>query len=135
MNELPTVLVTGGAGYIGSVLVRLLLARGWRVRVLDRLLAGGESLLELLDHERFEFLRGDIRDAETVARAVTSCHAVAHLAAIVGDPACRANPELARSTNLDGSRLLLEAAQQAGVARFVFASTCSNYGKMPDPNA
>jgi len=58
---------------------------------------------------------------------------VAHLAAIVGDPACRAQPELARSTNLDGSRLLLEAARRAGVPRFVFASTCSNYGKMPDP--
>jgi nucleoside-diphosphate-sugar epimerase len=125
--------VTGGAGYIGSVLVRLLLARGWRVRVLDRLLAGGESLLELFDHERFEFCRGDIRDPETVARAVAGCYGVAHLAAIVGDPACRAQPELARSTNLDGSRLLLEAARRAGVPRFVFASTCSNYGKMPDP--
>lgn len=135
MSPPQTVLVTGGAGYIGSVLVRLLLARGWRVRVLDRLLAGGESLLELLDHERFEFLRGDIRDAHTVARAVEGCWAVAHLAAIVGDPACRANPDLARSTNLDGSRLLLDAARRAGVARFVFASTCSNYGKMPDPTA
>lgn len=133
MNDTKTILVTGGAGYIGSVLVRLLLARGWRVRVLDCLRAGGESLLELFDHERFEFLRGDIRDAETVARAVAGCYGVAHLAAIVGDPACRADPDLARSINLDGSRRLLDAAERAGVPRFVFASTCSNYGKMPDP--
>ncbi len=128
-------LVTGGAGYIGSVLVRLLLARGWRVRVLDCLRAGGESLLELFDHPAFEFLRGDIRDPDTVARAVAGCYGVAHLAAIVGDPACRAEPDLARSTNLDGSRRLLDAAERAGVSRFVFASTCSNYGKMADPEA
>lgn len=133
MNATKTILVTGGAGYIGSVLVRLLLARGWRVRVLDCLRAGGESLLELFDHPAFEFLRGDIRDAATVREAVRGCQAVAHLAAIVGDPACRADPDLARSTNLDGSRRLLDAAEQAGVPRFIFASTCSNYGKMPDP--
>lgn len=135
MSVSNLVLVTGGAGYIGSVLVRMLIARGYHVRVLDKLVAGGESLLELVGHERFEFHRGDIRDADTVASAVEGCFAVAHLAAIVGDPACRANPDLARSTNLDGSRLLLDAAQRAGVSRFVFASTCSNYGKMSNPNA
>lgn len=129
------ILVTGGAGYIGSVLVRLLLARGWRVRVLDCLRAGGESLLELFDHPAFEFIHGDIRDPDTVARAVAGCQGVAHLAALVGDPACRAEPDLARSTNLEGSRRLLDAAEQAGVPRFVFASTCSNYGKMADPEA
>ncbi|MDQ6689199.1 MAG: NAD-dependent epimerase/dehydratase family protein [Gemmatimonadota bacterium] len=128
----PTVLVTGGAGYIGSVLVRQLLAGGWRVRVLDSLRAGGESLAELAGHQNFEFIRGDIRDDP--ARAVTDCDAVVHLAAIVGDPACRAEPELARSVNLDGSIKLYEAASRSGVKRFVFASTCSNYGRAADPS-
>lgn len=135
MNTSKCVLVTGGAGYIGSVLVRMLLAEGRRVRVLDKLVAGGDSLLEVLGREQFEFMRGDVRDPDTVEAAVTGCYGVAHLAAVVGDPACKAAPDLARSTNLDGSRLLLEKARQAGVERFVFASTCSNYGKMSDPEA
>ena len=128
----PTVLVTGGAGYIGSVLVRQLLAAGWRVRVLDSLRAGGESLAELAGDQRFEFIRGDVRDDP--AKAVAGCDAVVHLAAIVGDPACRAEPELARSVNLDGSIKLYEAACLGGVKRFVFASTCSNYGRAADPS-
>ena len=128
----PTVLVTGGAGYIGSVLVRQLLAGGRRVRVLDSLRTGGESLAELAGHQNFEFIRGDVRDDP--ASAVADCDAVVHLAAIVGDPACRAEPELARSVNLDGSIKLYEAAAQSGVKRFVFASTCSNYGRAADPS-
>lgn len=131
----PKILVTGGAGYIGSVLVRLLLDAGYTVRVLDVLRSGGESLTELMGRADFEFIKGDIRDAATAERAVAGCFGVAHLAAIVGDPACKKEPELARSTNLDASRQLFEIADRAGCQRFVFASTCSNYGKMADPNA
>jgi nucleoside-diphosphate-sugar epimerase len=82
-----------------------------------------------------DFVRGDLRDGATVARAVAGCRAVAHLAAIVGDPACRAQPDLARETNLEASRRLYQAAEQAGCTRFVFASTCSNYGRSADPGA
>ena len=128
----PTVLVTGGAGYIGSVLVRQLLAQGWRVRVVDNLRAGGESLAELAGDDKFEFRRADIRDDPD--SAVKGCDAVVHLAAIVGDPACRAEPELARSINLEGSIKLYEAAARQNVGRFVFASTCSNYGRASDPS-
>lgn len=135
MTANERILVTGGAGYIGSVLVPQLLGRGFRVRVLDLLLAGGESLLANFDHPLFEFILGDIRDELIVREAVRDCLAVVHLAAIVGDPACRKEPDLARSTNLDGSRLLLKAAERTGVPRFIFASTCSNYGKMADPEA
>jgi nucleoside-diphosphate-sugar epimerase len=127
-------LVTGGAGYVGSTLTGALLAAGHRVRVLDDLARGGGALLSFWSHPGFEFLRGDVRDAARTERAVAGVDAVVHLAAIVGDPACAREPELARSVNLDATLALLERAQRAGAQRFVFASTCSNYGRMDDPS-
>ena len=127
------VLVTGGAGYVGSTLVGLLLEAGHEVRVLDVLLHGGESLLGVWTHPRFEFCRGDVREAPIVRSAVAGMDAVVHLAAIVGDPACARDTALTTAVNLDGSLGLLEASRRAGVGRFVFASTCSNYGRMADP--
>ena len=127
------VLVTGGAGYLGSTLVPMLLAQGNQVRVVDSLLYGGESLLGSLSHPDFEFSAADIRDQETVVCAVQGIDAVVHLAAIVGDPACAKNPELAKELNLDATLQLFRASEDGGVGRFVFASTCSNYGKMDDP--
>jgi nucleoside-diphosphate-sugar epimerase len=124
------ILVTGGAGYLGSVLLPLLLERGHRVRVLDALLHGGSSLLSVWAHPSFEFVRGDIRDAEARATALAGVEAVVHLAAIVGDPACARNSDLATAVNRDASVALLADAETAGVTRFIFASTCSNYGKM-----
>ena len=126
------VIITGGAGYLGSILTALLLAEGHQVRVLDSLAHGGESLLGAWCHPGFEFVRGDIRDRATVKAAVSGRDAVVHLAAIVGDPACARNPDLAREVNLDASLQLIEESKRAGVARFVFASTCSNYGRMKD---
>jgi len=126
------VLVTGGAGYIGSVLVRLLLSRGYKVRVLDNLMFGGDSLVELLNSENFEFIKGDIRNKEDVKKAMKDIDFVAHLAAIVGDPACAKEPQLAKETNLEGSKLVYNIASENEVKKFIFASTCSNYGKMKD---
>jgi nucleoside-diphosphate-sugar epimerase len=102
--------------------------------VLDHLAYGGEPLLGVWCHPGFEFIRGDIRDQNTVQSAVSGVDAVVHLAAVVGDPACGRQPDLARATNLDASLRLSEESQRAGVTRFVFASTCSNYGKMKDAN-
>lgn len=129
------ILVTGGAGYIGSVLTRQLLEKGYDVRVLDRLMYGGEPIIDMFNYPNFEFVKGDVRNREDVEKAVKGVDCVAHLAAIVGDPACAKDPELSRSTNLDGSKLLYDVANENGVQRFVFASTCSNYGKMDDPEA
>jgi nucleoside-diphosphate-sugar epimerase len=128
------ILITGGAGYVGSRLAPLLLAAGHQVRVLDHLAHGGESLLGVWCHPGFEFIRGDIRDRTTVRTAVSGQNAVVHLAAVVGDPACSREPDAARAINLDASLALIEECQHAGVERFVFASTCSNYGKMKDAN-
>ncbi len=135
VKNVAPILVAGGAGYIGSVLVRLLLRAGYRVRVLDNLRFGGESILDLLDDDAFEFVLGDVRDPEVVRSAVAGCHAVVQLAAIVGDPACAREPELARAVNQDATQAMYQIAEDAGVERFVFASTCSNYGRMEDPDA
>ena len=129
------VLVSGGAGYIGSVLVRILLEKGYNVRVLDRLSFGGDAIVDLLDHPNFEFIKGDVRNEADVRKALEGIEAVAHLAAIVGDPACAVDPELTRDVNLGGTKLMYNIANEMGVKRFVFASTCSNYGKMSDPDS
>jgi nucleoside-diphosphate-sugar epimerase len=129
-------LVTGGAGYVGSVLVAELLEAGRRVRVLDSLVHGSvPSLLLPWGEDGFEFLRGDVRERADRKAALHNVGAVVHLAAIVGDPACSRQPAVARAVNLDATRDLVEDAKAAGVERFVFASTCSNYGRMPDADA
>jgi len=129
------VLVTGGAGYIGSVLVRQLLNKGYQVRAFDSLKFGGDALYDVMLNPDFEFMLGDVRDSAAVEKALEGIDAVAHLAAIVGDPACKKYSDEAKETNWTGSVALFEAAEKAGVKRFIFASTCSNYGKMPDPDS
>jgi nucleoside-diphosphate-sugar epimerase len=129
------VLVTGGAGYIGSTLVPRLLAGGHSVRVLDSLLHGGESLLAVWGHSSFQFQTGDIRSRKDRQAALDGVQAVVHLAAIVGDPACARQSEVASAVNLEASLALFEEAGRAGVSRCVFASTCSNYGRMADPES
>ncbi|ASQ89956.1 epimerase [Prosthecochloris sp. GSB1] len=129
------VLVSGGAGYIGSILVRLLLVKGYRVKVIDNLSFGGEPIIDLLNDDDFSFVKGDVRNEDDVRGALSGVDHVVHLAAIVGDPACAKQPELARAVNLEGSKLFYRLADECGAKRFVFASTCSNYGKMEDPDS
>jgi len=127
-KKFKKILVTGGAGYVGSVLTDELLKRGYQVRVLDSLRFGWQSLLPFLPDKNYEFIRGDVRDAAVVAQAVEGVDAVVHLAAIVGFPACRKEPEVSREINVNGTETLVNAVH--GRVPILFASTGSTYGKM-----
>jgi nucleoside-diphosphate-sugar epimerase len=129
----PT-LVTGGAGYLGVPVVGELSAAGRTVRVLDLLLHDGQhGLAAELEADGIELIRGDVRDPSVRRRALNGIEEVVHLSAIVGDPACARDPELAEGVNVEGTTALVADARAAGVRRFVFASTCSNYGRLEDP--
>jgi len=124
------ILVTGGAGYVGSTLVPMLLQQGHKVRVYDALKFGGHGLLPCCQDRSFELICGDVCDPLGVARAVDGMDAIVHLAAIVGYPACKKEPQAAQATNVEGTRTLLAARRPD--QRFVFASTGSIYGSIPD---
>ena len=122
------ILVTGGAGYLGTVLTARLLEAGHDVTVFDSLRHGGAALLPFFERSRFRFVRGDVRDRAAIDGAVRWADAVVHLAAIVGYPACLKWPELARETNVDGTRNVVAALSSPQI--LVYASSGSNYGKL-----
>ena len=129
-----TVLVVGGAGYVGSVLTQRLLDAGAHVRILDNLLYdNGFAIQHLLDNDRLSFIKGDLTDAATFKAAATGATDVALLASLVGDPICKKYPELAVKVNQDGAKRMIDSLDSLGVKRFVFTSTCSNYG-IHDPS-
>jgi nucleoside-diphosphate-sugar epimerase len=127
-RALRRILVTGGAGYIGAVLVPRLLDAGYGVRVLDFYAFGHDSLAGVRSHTGLEELEADLRDDGALARALEGIDAVIHLACISNDPSCELDPELTRDINYLSFEPLLRRCRERGVQRFVFASSSSVYG-------
>lgn len=132
MNNQSAVLVTGGAGYIGSRLVPKLLAAGYRVRVLDALYFGN-GLEGVMNHPALEFIKGDIRDPLLVEQSLRGMHTVVHLAAVANDPSFNSAPELGQSINIDCLPHLMSSAKRLGCRRFIYASSASVYGVNTEP--
>src|SRR5215217_3435146 len=124
-SDLKRIYVTGGAGYVGAMLVPRLLDEGHDVTVID-LMMYGEDVLR--PHSRLKTIKGDIRDAELLKKTLPGHDAVIHLACISNDPSFDLAPELGKSINLDAFRPLIEISKQAGVKRFIYASSSSVYG-------
>jgi nucleoside-diphosphate-sugar epimerase len=124
------VLVIGGAGYVGTSLIPQLLARGYRVRLFDSLMFGGDPILPFFRDKNFTFVRGDVRNPEEVKAAVQGQDVVIHLAAIVGYPACRKDPKRAEEVNVGGTRNVAAAVSRQQLV--LFGSTGSNYGSVEE---
>jgi nucleoside-diphosphate-sugar epimerase len=133
-KKLWNILVTGGAGYVGSNLVPKLLDEGHSVTVLDLYLYGADIFAAHRDNPKFREVKGDLRDPAVVSRALQGCNAVIHLACISNDPSFELNPALGKSINFDAFRPLVRASKDAGVSRFIYASSSSVYGIKDEPS-
>ena len=133
MSKNRSILVTGGAGYVGSALVPALLDEGHQVSVLDLYLYGDEPLSAVRRNPKLREIKGDLRNIETVNRALQGCDTVIHLACISNDPSYDLDPELGKSINYKAFLPLVRASKSIGVDRFIYASSSSVYGIKDDP--
>jgi len=132
-GKFGTVVVIGGGGYVGAVLVPRLLDEGYHVRVFDLFIYGREALAAVQGHPRLTILEGDVRDTPAVREAVRGADAVIHLACISNDPSVELDPDLSKSVNFESFGPTVKAAKEAGVRRFIFASSGSVYGVSDSP--
>ena len=128
MRSLNSILITGGAGYVGSVLVRKLVSLGYDVKVIDSLVFGNDGISSLINDKKIEFFNLDIRETEKISSIIQNIDCVIHLAAIVGEPLCSKIPDAAKQINEFATKNLVNICKNKKVKRFIFASTCSNYG-------
>jgi len=126
------ILVTGGAGYLGSTLCRSLLSKGHHVRVLDNLWYGKESIESLMKNEKFELIKDDMRNLITSVKALMDIDGVIHLASIVGMPASSIEPRTSEEINYLATKNIAELCTLHDIPTYIFASTCSVYGSQPD---
>ena len=129
-----TVLVTGGAGYVGSALIPKLLDAGHRVKVIDLYIYGDHIFDHLKNNPNLEQIKGDIRDTALLKKILPGCDAVIHLACISNDPSFELNPTLGKSINFDAFGPLVDISKANGVKRFIYASSSSVYGVKDTPN-
>ena len=124
------VLITGGAGYIGSTLIPILLDKGYEITVIDNLMFGGDCIVPFFRNKKFKFIKGDIRDDKIIKKIIKKNDVIIHLAAIVGYPACRKDPQLAESVNTEGTKILSSNLSKNQL--ILFGSTGSNYGSVKE---
>ena len=128
MTSIQSILVTGGAGYVGSILTNELVKKNYDVKVVDSLVYGDAGISSLINDKKIEFFNLDIRDSSKIASILKNVDCVIHLAAIVGEPLCKKIPEAAKQINEIATKNLVNLCKNNNVKRFIFASTCSNYG-------
>lgn len=134
MSEIKTVFVTGGAGYVGAVLVPKLLAAGYAVKVLDLYIYGDDVLDEVKENPKLTQIKGDMRSRKLLEEHIPGCDAVIHLACISNDPSFELNPNLGKSINYDCFQDLVDVSKASGIRRFIYASSSSVYGVKAVPN-
>ena len=128
MSSSKSIVVTGGAGYVGSVLVDRLVNEKFNVKVIDSLVFGNDGISHLIDNNSIEFFNVDIRETKKVSEIIKNSDCLIHLAAIVGEPLCKKIPDAAKQINEIATKNLVQLSKKHQVKQFIFASTCSNYG-------